>query len=289
MNKKELKKFLMQRIPYIMNEYMFIKKMRYFCNLNSPKSFNEKIQWLKFNYYKDNVFITKCADKYKVREYIIEKGLGNILVPLLGCWDDTKSIDFQKLPEKYVLKCNHGCGYNIICSNRSEMVERDIVLQLNKWLNEDFSLNVLEPQYKNIERKIIAEKYLGNEILDYKFFCFSGKPEYMYISRVTPNSNGRFKCHFWKCDGRPAEFTRTDELFFEEDEKPELPKAFDEMKNIASVLSKDFPFVRVDLFYVEGKIYFSELTFTPAAGMMPLEPKEWDRKLGDLIDLSKTR
>lgn len=156
---------------------------------------------------------------------------------------------------------------------------------LQEWMKDDFSIRCAELQYRNIPRKIIAEKYLGGEIYDYKFFCLNGKPEFLYISQEIPDTNGELKCCFWNADGKPAQFERTDEYFFEEGNFPQLPQNFDKMKNIAADLSRDFPFVRVDLFEVNGKIYFSELTFTPAAGMMPLRPKEWDYKLGDRLKI----
>ena len=282
---QRLKEILKKKYPKFMSGYIFRKKMGYFCNLKNPKTFNEKIQYLKFNQYKDNKLVTECADKYKVREYIIKKGLEDTLVPLLGVWDKVEEVKFNELPNEFVLKCNHGSGYNIICADKLKLNTEKCILKLREWLEEDFSLKVLEPHYANIKKRIIAEKYLGQEVLDYKFFCFAGNPEFLYISRVVPNTNGLVKCCFWDSDGNRAEFERTDELFFDNHELPKLPKAFGEMKRIASVLSSDFPFVRVDLFCVDEKIYFSELTFTPAAGMMPFKPQKWDRIWGDKIKL----
>lgn len=282
---KKIKYFMDEKFPVLMTYYKFPKKMGYFCHLRHPRTLNEKIQYLKLFNYPKNPLITKCADKYAVREFIIDKGYKNLLVPLIGYWNKVDEIDFQKLPNSFVLKCNHGSGYNILCSDKSRFNVGKSKELLNAWMSEDFSIRCAELQYKSIPRKIIAEEYLGEDIYDYKFFCLNGIPQFMYISQEIPDTNGEVKCCFWNCNGELAEFWRTDEQFYTEEEHPNLPEKFEEMKLIASDLSKDFPFVRVDLFEIRGKIYFSELTFTPATGMMPLRPKEWDRKLGDMLKL----
>jgi len=282
---KKVKRDMDKKFPVLMTYYKFPKRMGYFCHLKHPKTLNEKIQYLKLFNYPDNPLITKCADKYAVREYIIDKGYESLLVPLIGYWNKVDEIDFNNLPNSFVLKCNHGSGYNILCPDKNKFSVTKSKKLLNKWMNEDFSIRCAELQYKTIPRKIIAEKYLGREIYDYKFFCLNGIPRFMYISQEIPNTDGEVKCCFWDCNGELAEFERTDEHFYTEEERPNLPEKFEEMKKIASDLSKDFIFVRVDLFEIYGKIYFSELTFTPATGMMPLRPKEWDRKLGDMLKL----
>ena len=273
----------------MMTCYNFRCKMGYSCHIKNPQTFNEKIQYLKIYKYSNNPLVTKCADKFEVRNFIRDKGYGDLLVPLFGHWDSANDIDFDKLPDKFVLKCNHGSGYNILCNNKNKINRSEVIMTLDKWMKEDFSVKFAELQYRNIPHKIIAEQYLGEEIYDYKFFCFNGKPKYIYISQEIPETNGEVKCCFWDENGNLAEFERTDEHFYKKDEVPSIPTEFSEMKQIASDLSSGFPFVRVDLFLINDKIYFSELTFTPAAGMMPLRPTIWDRKLGDLLILQKNK
>lgn len=270
--------------PIIMTYYRFYKKMGYFCHLRHPRTFNEKIQYLKIFYYPKNPLITQCADKYAVRKFISEKGYENLLVPLIGCWDSVEAVDFDSLPDRFVIKCNHGSGYNILCHDKRSFDKINQGGVLREWMEKDFSDLCGELHYKNIPRKIIAEEYLGEEIYDYKFFCMNGKPVFFYISQEIPGTD-KVRCSFWDIDGKPAEFERTDEEFYERDNYPTLPQHLKEMKQIAADLSKEFLFVRVDLFEVNGKVYFSELTFTPAAGMMPFKPKEWDRRLGDMLEL----
>lgn len=274
--------------PMLTTYYQFYQKMGYFCHLKHPRTLNEKIQYLKFFYYPNNSLVAQCADKYAVRNYIREKGLEDLLVPLIGYWENAEDVDFDSLPDSFVLKCNHGSGYNILCPDKCKFDKVKQRRVLREWMADDFSSRCFELQYKNIPRKIIAEKYLGEEIYDYKFFCLNGEPEFLYISQEIPNTNGLIKCCFWDAEGNLAQFKRTDEYFFEEGNYPKLPQNFEEMKRISAILAREFPFVRVDLFEVNGKVYFSELTFTPAAEMMPLSPKEWDRKLGNLLRLDRS-
>lgn len=150
-------------------------------DLKNPKTFNEKIQWLKLHDYPNNQLVINGADKYKVREYVKKKGLGDILVPLLRHWDRPEDIDWEKLPDKFVLKCNHGCAYNILCNNKNAFDKDDAIKKIKKWMKEDFGAFNIETHYSKIKPHITCEKFLGDCIVDYKFFCFNGKPEYIYI------------------------------------------------------------------------------------------------------------
>ena len=151
-------------------------------------------------------------------------------------------------------------------------------------MKEDFGKVSCEPHYSKIERKIICEKYLGENILDYKFFCFKGEPEFLYISRAVSGSHHGLKADFFNLEGVKMSFRRTDHESF--DIEPAMMKNLAQAKEICRILSKDFEFVRVDLFEVEDKIYFSELTFTPSTGMMPLEPEKYDYNLGQKIEIT---
>lgn len=271
--------------PVLANKIMYKKIMKTQLQLDNPKSFNEKINYLKIYNYPNNNMVIKCADKYMVRDYIVEKGLGKYLTKLIGSWDNVDDINFETLPNKFVLKCNHGCGYNIICKNKGDLNIKKIKRQLKKWMREDFGNVSGEKHYSKIKPKIICEEYLGENIKDYKFFCFKGKPEFFYVSQ---NVNGDFhnmQADFFYCDGSPTEFFRTDHSGFKK--TPSIPKNLKELVKVASILSKDFEFVRVDLFDIDNKIYFSELTFTPCSGFMPISPKKYDYKYGNMIDLER--
>ena len=236
-------------------------------NLRNPTNFNEKIQWLKFNEYKGDIY-TLCADKYKVREYIISKGCGEILNELYGVYDNPQAIDYDALPEKFALKCNHGAGYNIICDDKSALNIEKTNKQLNDWLKQDFSSHFVEPQYKKIERKILCEKFIENEYGgfpdDYKFYCFNGKPYAVMV--CIGREKGKPKFYYFDMNWNPLPFEDTIELI-NDNQLPEMPDGFHKMKEYAFKLATDFKFVRADFYLLNGQVVFGELTFTPSAGL----------------------
>lgn len=251
-------------------------------DLKNPRTFNEKLQWLKLYYYPQNDLAVKCADKYRVREYIKEKGYENTLVPLLGAWNNVEDIDWDSLPNKFVLKCNHGCAYNIVCNDKTEFDRIKAKKQLNTWLKEDFGAFNIEPHYSNIKKhKITCEEFLGDNLVDYKFFCFNGIPEFIYVSSDLIHDR-QARIGFFNIDGSKINLKRDD---YASIEKIELPNFYNEMLEMASKLCKDFPFVRVDFFVTDNKYYFAELTFTPSACMMPFNPKEIDLEWGDMLNI----
>lgn len=278
-----LRKGLCSVSPILANKVMYRILMKRRLDLKNPQTFNEKINWLKLYKYPNDLLVIKCSDKYMVRKYVESKGLANILNELYGVYESAEEIQWEKLPKEFVIKCNHGCGYNIICDNKEKLDISESNRLIKNWMNEDFGKVSCEPHYSKIERKIICEKYLGKNILDYKFFCFNGKPEFLYISRAIAGSHHGLKADFFNLDGTKMPFRRIDHESF--DVVPSMMENFEAAKKICEILSKDFSFVRVDLFEVDDKIYFSELTFTPCTGMMPLEPKQYDKLLGDLIKM----
>ena len=281
---RSLRKTISRISPILLSKILYYIKMKRRLNIRKPQTFNEKINYLKLKCYPNNQLIIDCSDKYKVREYVKGKGLEKHLIKLTGVWNNEKEIIFEGLPKQFVLKCNHGCGYNILCKNKNNFDVTGAKKKLRKWLKEDFSLVSGEPHYSSIERKIICEEYLADDICDYKFFCFKGKPEFFYISQ---NVNGDFhnmQASFFYCDGTPADFYRTDHERLKKN--PILPKNLDKMITIANKLSEDFEFVRVDLYNIRGKIYFSELTFSPCSGLMPLKPEKTDLMYGKMIDIN---
>lgn len=279
-----LRKSLNSVSPIVANKVMYRILMKKKLNLKNPKTFNEKINWLKLYKYPNDSLVIKCSDKYEVRSYVESKGLSNILNELYGVYNNVEEIEWENLPQKFVLKCNHGCGYNIICDNKEILDVSESKKKIKDWMKEDFGKVSCEPHYSKIERKIICEKYLAENILDYKFFCFKGEPEFLYISRAVSGSHHGLKADFFNLEGVKMSFRRTDHESF--DIEPAMMKNLAQAKEICRILSKDFEFVRVDLFEVEDKIYFSELTFTPSTGMMPLEPEKYDYNLGQKIEIT---
>ncbi|MDK0650777.1 glycosyl transferase [Clostridium perfringens] len=252
-------------------------------NLDSPQTFNEKIQWLKLYYFPKSNSVVKCADKYAVRDYIKNKGYENTLTPLIGSWNNTSEIDWDILPKKFVFKCNHGCAYNIVVTNKEKVDKSEIIKQLNTWMKEDFGAFNIELHYSKIKpRKIICEEFLGENITDYKFFCFNGEPKYIYVSNDLIHDR-QAQIGFFYLDGSKMPLTRDD---YTDIPEVKLPRFYNEMLEMSKALSKDFPFVRVDFFIANNRYYFAELTFTPGAGMMPFNPEKYDLEWGKMIDLS---
>lgn len=235
-------------------------------HLDNPKTFNEKLQWLKL--YDRKPEYTMMVDKYKVREYIKEKLGEEYLIPLLGVWDKAEDIDFDKLPNQFVLKCNHNSGLGMyICKDKSKLTQKEIKVirkNLTKGLQQDYYLTGREWPYKNVPRKIIAEKYMEDEtgqLRDYKFYCFNGEPKIIMIN--SDREIGKTKADYFDMD-----FNWIDLKWGYEHAlvKPSKPINFEKMKELAVVLSKNIPELRVDFYEVNNKIYFGELTFFDGSG-----------------------
>lgn len=253
-------------------------------DLDAPATFNEKIQWCKLYYFPKNSLVVQCADKYAVRRFVEEKGLKHLLVPLYGVWENANEIPFDSLPEQFVLKCAHGCAYNILCPDKSKLDRAAVRKQLNSWLREDFGTFNLEWHYSHIKpRRIVCEEFLGECITDYKFFCFNGVPQCIYVSTDLIHDR-QAQIGFFDLEGKKLPLKRDD---YSDITDVTLPPFFAQMHAAACELCKDFPFVRVDFFVMEDRFYFAELTFTPGAGMMPFNPDEYDRKWGDMLDISE--
>ena len=245
--------------------------------------FGEKIQWIKMHgnleKYKDLV------DKYKVREFVKQKIGTKYLTEVLGVYNSTDEINFDKLPNKFVLKLNTGSGYNIICTDKEKLNKRKTIKQLNKWLKEDYYEIKKEPQYKNIDKKIICEKYMENKegnLLDYKFFCFSGKVEFIEVDF------DRFKNHamnFYDTKWNLLDLKKG--KYPNYSGKLEKPINLVEMISISEKLSDELPFARIDLYNVDNKIYFGEITLTPAGGLTGFNPIEKDLEYANKIKLNE--
>lgn len=251
-------------------------------NLENPVTFNEKLQWLKL--YDRKPEYTMMADKYAVRKYIADTIGEEYLIPLLGVWEDPDEIDFDALPDQFVLKCNHNSATGLcICKDKSKLDIEKVKKELRKGLKENYFWGGREWQYKDIPRKIICEKYMddgsGDALQDYKFFCFNGVPKLMYVTKEASTDPG---VDFFDMDFNFIPLKMGWPNFCERTEKP---KNFALMKEISAQLSKNIPILRVDFFEINGILYVGELTFFHSSGFDPITPNEYDIWMGNEIIL----
>lgn len=261
-------------------------------NLENPQTFTEKLNWLKV--YDHNPRYTMLADKYQVREWVAETIGEEYLVPLLGVFDSADEINFDLLPDKFALKCTHNSGEGMcLCRDKSQLDTDNVVRRLNIALKKNYYQAGREWAYKNIVPRIICEEMLEcervdelfNTIINYKFYCFDGEPRFLYVA-IDNTENGKkngTKLNILDLNWEKTPFYRTDHAPINDEIKK--PADFDKMIDISRKLAAGFPFARVDLYYVNDKIYFSEMTFCPGAGIAPFFPQEWERKIGDWITL----
>lgn len=254
-------------------------------NFKQPKTFNEKLQWVKVYDHKPEY--TMMVDKYAVRNYISEKIGSDVLIPLVGGpWKRVEDIDFSKLPNQFVLKCTHDSASVCICKDKQNFDIEIVKAKLKKALNYNFYWFGREWPYKNIEPQIIAEKFMvdesGTELKDYKFFCFNGVPKLIQVNF------GRFqepKKNMYDCAWNYVPITS----HFPTDANMHIakPNKLQEMIEYAKILSAGHPFLRVDFYSINEKIYFGELTFFPGSGFIGYEPEEWDLKMGEWMVLNE--
>lgn len=255
-------------------------------DLKNPQTFSEKIQWLKI--YDHRPEYTQMVDKYRVRAYIKEKIGEDYLIPLLGVWDTAEEIDYNDLPNRFVLKCNHDSGSVLVCKEKKLFNQEAAKKKLNERLKIGTYWPLREWAYKNVKPCIVAEQFMeserGRNLLDYKFYCFNGEPKFLYVGDANFVGNEKHDLlSFFNLDWSKAPFGRP--AHGEIPYTIEKPEKLDEMIRIARVLSHEIPFVRVDLYYIKGKIYFSELTFYPGSGFGPFKPDEWEKRIGSWIKL----
>lgn len=257
-------------------EYRFLSEMGYKLNLKSPQTFNEKLQWLKL--YDRNPEYTKMVDKYEVREYIKEKIGEEYLIPLIGVYDKFDDIDFDKLSNQFVIKCNHDSGGLIICKDKNRLDIETARKKINRSLKTNYYYSGREWPYKNVKPKILIEKYMEDsnksDLIDYKLFCFNGIPKIVLVCSERFSSSNMCETWFdmnWKLIDMTESGHRVDSTISK-------PKQLKKMVELSKKLSKNIPFIRVDWYEIGDKLYFGELTFYPASGFEKFEPKEWNKK-----------
>ncbi len=271
----------------------FIKLEYYACigkklNLDNPQTYNEKLQWLKL--YDRKPEYTTMVDKYAAKKYVADRIGEEYIIPTLGVWESFDDIDFDSLPNQFVLKCTHDSGGLAICKDKSTFDIQKAKEKIERSLKRDYFYVHREWPYKNVKKQIIAEEYMEDsshpELCDYKFYCFNGEPKFLYVSRGLSN-HATANINYVSLDWEKEPFKRND--FAEFEELPPKPATFDQMIEFSKVLSKDIPFLRVDFYDINGKLYFGELTFSPGAGYTAFEPKEWDYKIGEWISLPEKK
>lgn len=260
---------------------VFNKKL----NLDNPITFNEKLQWLKL--YDRKPIYTTMVDKYEAKRYVANIIGEEYIIPTLGVWDKFEDIDFDLLPDQFVLKCTHDSGGVVICKNKSELDMPMTKVKVKKSLKRNFYFQGREWPYKNVKPRIIAEEFLvdesGFELKDYKFFCFNGVPKFTLVCSER-FSNNRLKEDFYDLNWQIMPMKRAN--FENSPIKTPRPKQYDLMYTLAKKLSMDIPFVRCDFYERNDKVYFGELTFFPASGLEGFEPQKWDKILGQWLNLN---
>lgn len=276
-----MEKYTINPEKYINSEIVFCKKRGLNINLNDPKTIQEKLLWL--NFYDQNTLKCLCADKIKIHDYCVKTLGEDICNPILKQFDD--NINFEGLPEKFVLKCNHGSGMNIMVKNKDEMDEDSAKRQLKQWLSSDFTFrNGFEAHYHDIERKAFAEQFMDDghsTLYDYKFWCFNGEPKFYTIN--DGNGHGKWMV-FYDVKNNILPFKRKDFI----GNPPYdilLPDTISLMFDYAKKLSKPFHFVRCDFYSIKDKVILGEMTFTPGAFIFSFSNPNDDIKIGDMLKL----
>lgn len=269
---------------YISKNISFCKKFGLNINLKSPKTIQDKLVWL--NIYDTNPLKTKCADKILLRDYCKEILGENLCIPILKIYNSSNEINFNELPNQFVIKCNHGSGMNIIVKDKSKLDINKTKKQLDLWMKCDFAFkNGFEAHYHDIKHKIFIEEYkkdLSNGLVDYKFWCFNGEPGFIHV--VNDRFSSKMHFNFYSVDGfKKMKLEQTNHPVSKEVIK--APSKLKEMVEYARKLSKPFKFVRVDFYEIDGKIYLGELTFTPDACVFKYKNKNDNIMVGNLLKI----
>ena len=251
-------------------------------DLKNPKTFNEKLQWLKLHDRKE--LYTKLVDKYEVKKYISDLFGAEYVIPTIGVYESFNEIDFSKLPNQFVIKCTHDSSSVIICKDKSKLDINECARKINKALKRNYYYPGREWPYKDVKPRILVEEYMedeSGELKDYKFFCFNGEPKLVLVCSERFSSSNMCKTWF----NSNWELMPISEGGHRVDESLKKPFGFEQMKEMATKLSSEMAFVRVDFYEINSRVYFGEITFFPASGFEKFTPDDWNTKLGDMITL----
>ena len=286
-----LGKSLLKRFAFLIPDELYLRwkwrlVMGYKLPLDNPQTYNEKLQWLKL--YNRKPEYVQMVDKYEAKHYVANIIGEEYIIPTIGVWDSIDAINFDELPNQFVLKCTHDSGGIVICKDKSKLDVNAAKRKLKKGLKSNYYYQNREWPYKNVKPRIIAEQYMEDsdthELRDYKFFCFDGVMKALFIASERQVKGEETKFDFFDADFRHLDIRNGHP---NADEPPAKPKTFEEMKKMAELLSKDIPHLRVDFYEVNGKAYFGELTFSHWSGMVPFEPPKWDEIFGQWLSLPK--
>lgn len=289
--KQQFERILMKTLYHIglakeVSNYLFVKNHGKRINYRNPQMLDEKLMVLKHTSYWNNPLVSKCADKYGVREYVTAKGCPEILTELVGkqVYDSVDDIDWDTLPNQFALKCTHGCKMNIVVDDKCKFEKQEVFIQLKQWQKEKFGYQTGEWQYLRIPPRIICERYYGavNGVLpvDYKLFCMNGRVVCTLV--CSERESGKLKLVFMNNEWKRIEI---DSEHIDGQYVISRPRRFEDMKRYAEILSKEFPFVRVDFYEYGDQIVLSELTFTPALNCMTYITDEGQILLGNELQL----
>lgn len=291
-NKGEFCASLLQNLSFLFPDKLYLTllfrcKMGYWIDWKNPKTFSEKLQWLKL--YNRKPEYTTMVDKYAVKEYVAKIIGEEYIIPTLGVWDTPEEINWDELPNQFVLKTTHGGGSTgvVICRDKANFDKKVAEEKLSRSLKSCIYKSYREWPYKNVRRRIIAEQYMedrnSEDLIDYKFYCFNGVVRYLAIANERKSPQGPYFDYF------DANFVHLPIKWggYNYHKKIEKSSLFEQMKIIAKKLSQEFKHVRVDLYAINGFIKFGEITFFDSSGFAPFEPQEWDYKFGEFISLPK--
>ena len=270
-------------VSYVKWQYKYITGHK--LNLDNPVRYTEKLQYLRLFTYPKNELVSKCASRDGAREYLKELGLENLLIKSFGIFDSFDEIDFSKLPDKFVMKCTHACAFNKIVLDKKNLDIATTRKQFNKWLRTNYGKKTMEMHYAPIKPRIIIEEYIGELAAlptEYKIHVFNGVAKSMYV--VTGRGKD-IRYNNYYIDWTPFDGSQFNG-WKKTDYPLEKPKNWENMVEIAEILAKKFPFVRVDLYNINGKIYFSEMTFTPAKGTLILDDDKSDFEMGEWLKIN---
>jgi len=279
---------MIYRVPGLserISDEKYLKFIYFLCfkrklNLSNPVTFTEKLQWMKL--YDRREIYTTMVDKYAVKEYVSKKIGKQYIIPTIGVWDNFEQINFDELPNQFVLKTTHDSGGIVICQDKGTFDIKSAKKKLDGCLKRNFFYLAREWPYKNVKPRIIAEPYItdeNNQLNDYKLFCFSGKVKMLYVASDR-GIDTRFDFFDQEFNHLPFENTHPNS-----DKKVVKPYGFEKMKELAESLSEGYPEMRVDFYDIDGKVYFGEITFFLMGGFVPFEPDEWDYTIGSWLNL----
>lgn len=290
-NPKKIWNFLVFRniVPISDEEYLKMKYKFMFekdLDLKNPKTFNEKLQWLKLNDRKP--IYTTMVDKYEVKKYVANIIGREHIIPTIGIYNKFNDIDFNILPNKFVIKCTHDSGGLIICNDKEKLNINDARKKINNSLKNNYYKQGREWPYKNVKPRILIENHIGENLTDYRIYCFNGKSKYiyMYISENKENNTNKPEpsiCNIYNTEWELQDFRQKSPISKKIYEKP---RKLNEMLELAENLAKDTTFLRVDFYIIDDMILFSELTFFPGGGFSKFNPNEMDLKLGEMLNLN---